>query len=157
MKTKENIKLPAQHLDGIKKQIDTNKDNAEKPQGFGELAQLYATGEISPGQAAKIKSFYDNFEPSDPEQKEKWDMYGGNQLRAFVDNSLTSIKTKKDNAMKVRQMTSYPMKGSQTDRTVDRQNSRTLASTEPTEPPTMNRALREEIDRIKTIMMFYYS
>ena len=84
-------------------------------------------------------------------------MYGGNQLRAFVDNSLTSIKTKKDNAMKVRQMTSYPMKGSQTDRTVDRQNSRTLASTEPTEPPTMNRALREEIDRIKTIMMFYYS
>ena len=148
----DKIKIPQGTLGQIKKQIDLNKDKEEKPEGFSELSGYYATGEMTSGQAAKIKSFYDNFSPSDQEQIEKKKTYGDNMLGAFVKNQLQSKKTKHDNSNHIKQMTSHPSDGSQTGRNVDRLNKpNSLASATPNKIITKD-LMTEEIERIKVLM-----
>ena len=153
MENTDKIKIPQSTLNQLKRQIDLNKNKEEKPLGFAELEGYFATGEITTGQASKIKSFFDNYSPSDPEQVEKHNTYGGNDLRAFVNNQLQSRKTKSKNITNVNLMTSHPSKGTQTGREVDRLNKpNSLASTEPSRIATHDEMLKEEIERTRRLM-----
>ena len=165
METKQ-INIPPNILRKLDTLVQKHKNDEEKPPGYSEVVGFLGLKTMTHGQATKIKSFFDNYAPSDTEQKAKHNMYGGNILRNFVGNQIQSIKTKKDISTGIRRMTDYPANGSQTDRTVDRMNSINTKSTEPAKVTgeksyrnIMNNEscqtislLQEEIERIKSIM-----
>lgn len=152
--TKETYKLPNHILSHLEDTINKFKGDSPKPSGFDEIVRLNGLGEITKGHLRKISSFADNYQPSDPEQKEKYKIYG--KLITHARNQLKSIETKERISNKVRTDTHHPtgtLKGSQQNREVDRLNKPSTASTEPAKITYYeNHCISEEVKRIKELI-----
>ncbi len=167
---KELISIPDRLLKVLEKKVKKHQHDEEKPPAYSEVVGLLGLKTMTQGQATKIKSFFDNYAPSDLEQKAKHEMYGGNSMMSFVNNQLQSIRKKREISTSIRRMTNHPTgtgDNSQKGRTVDRMNSLNTTSTEPAKVNygkslhhnLMNgesvqniTPLLEEIERIKAIM-----
>lgn len=153
----EKIQIPNTVLSKLEAIIEKEESTTPKPKGYSEVVRYLGLEYMTVGQARKLKTFYDNYAPSDPEQREKHKMYGANLLRNFVTNELNSLANKKRISNKVRRMVDYPTGTShsnQTGRTVDRITKPSLASVRPPEVKSdSNTQLTEEIKRIREIIL----
>lgn len=152
----EKIQIPNTVLSKLQSIVNKEEATSPKPKGYSEVVRYLGLKYMSIGQARKLKTFFDNYTPSDAEEKEKYDMYGGNVLRNFVNNQLKSIETANRISNKVRRMTDHPTgtkNNNQTGRTVDRLTKPSIASIKPPDLSNFNQTqLTEEIKRILQLM-----
>ena len=145
----QKVKLPAGVITQLKKVIQQHSTDSKKRAGYTEIVTYVGTGEMSFSQMAKIKSFFENYQPSDLKQKEKKPFY--DPLRAFVLSQLQHEKNRADQSQKNRTATDHPSKKKGiAGRNVDRMNSVNTTSIEPA--LIKSYPLREEISRIKQLM-----
>ncbi len=100
-------KIPENILTALKRNIDKVKNDTEKPKAFSQAVNMVGMGELTVSQLKSLKSFFDNYAPSDQEQKEKWNLLTGNQLRAWVNNTLDSIRTKEKQSKKMKRFAGF--------------------------------------------------
>ena len=134
MADSETFKVPSYILNHLKSQIDKFSKESPKPLGFSQIQGIYSLGYITESQLNKLSTFFENYQPSDAEQKEKWEVYGGNIIRSYVKNTLMSLKTKKSSSNLIRRLTKHPTgasSGNQSGREVDRYSKVSKTSTVP--------------------------
>lgn len=160
MDTQEKHQLPSRVRDHLQKQVDKFADVTPVPRGYSKISGILAKGYATTNQLNQLNTFFDNYAPSDADQKEEWETYGGNGLKWWITNTLQHIKTKKELSNKIRRYTDYPggtQHKNQTGREVDRLTKPSMASIRPANPDNgrniMNQ-LKEDLERLKTLMTY---
>ncbi|NQY08650.1 MAG: hypothetical protein HRT71_03945 [Flavobacteriales bacterium] len=130
--------MPQSLLKKLEAIVDKHRyteDSEDIPLGFDEVVRYLGLKEMSVNQAQKLVSFFNEYTPSNPEQRERYDMYGGQILNSFVQHQLKSIKNAKARSNLLLRATDHPTGtkyGNQTGREVDRLNNvSSRASLEP--------------------------
>jgi len=120
------IKLTPAIEKQIKIVIDKYSKNNEKKKGYAEILGWFAKGFLTKGQAHKIESFYNNFNPSDQKDREQKEIYDEVNILPFCQNSLKHIAQTDKMKAKAKSRANVTQK-----RTVDRLSKSSLKSVKP--------------------------
>ncbi|WP_264552991.1 hypothetical protein [Flavobacterium sp. N2038] len=120
------IKLTPALEKQIKIVIDKYSKSSEKKKGYTEILGWYAKGFLTKGQAHKVESFYNNFNPSDQKDREQKEIYDEVNVLPFCQNSLNHIAQTDKMKAKAKSRANVTQK-----RTVDRLNKSSLESVKP--------------------------
>jgi hypothetical protein len=139
----EFIKITPSLANNIKKIIDKYSKKEKTITGLDELIGWYAKGFLTMGQATKIESFYNTFNPTNTDEVQRKKNYDDLHILPFVQNNLRQIKNVDKVKTKVKSLGAVLPT-----RTVDRMNKPSLASVRPPQDPTASPQLTENINRI---------
>lgn len=122
----EIIKITPALEKQIKIVIDKYSKNNKKKKGYTEILGWFAKGFLTKGQANKVESFYNNFNPYDQKDKEQKEIYDEVNILMFCQNGLNHIAQTDKFKSKAKSRASIIQK-----RTVDRMNPLSNAEVKP--------------------------
>jgi hypothetical protein len=120
------IKLTPALSKQIKIVIDKYANSNEKKKGYTEILGWFAKGFLTKGQANKVQSFYNNFNPSEAKDREQKETYDEVNILPFCKNGLNHIAQTDKMKAKAKSRGSVTQK-----RTVDRLSKSSLESVKP--------------------------